>query len=531
MNNKGMTMLYVLAALLIVTFLGSALIKLGHKDTTDSIDYGSMSLSSITAKSSMQAAVNKFEKKSQDAVDFLNDYIDSDVTDTTKLWFLGTPENPISMSKKQNYAVKIQGFDTSTFTIQLLGFGYCNEGRKKVIGIYKLNGIDWELNTLPNPKPVCALHLGNGAGEINAPIHIYGNTYIDNPQATFCDGSHNSHFEGEVKTAPGNTQLTVRGAVFHGPTYFRCPVLHNAVSPHYYAGVGYERDVYISGTNDPVVTGGGMWINGNYSTENTGRIQMNGFQIFGWDDKSYYARSGGPNTLRGISTGEDGTSGELNDSIEYVYDSLGISPAAPPPFNINLDEARTYAIPVSSVASTPDADDFNNKYNSMSSSQLLGEEFLVVEGRGNNYWAAEKGGTFTKKLIWIMENEDPFRVNLSGMFETSQDAVIFLYLNNTGIEQFRNVNRFNGFIYVENTTDTLIFSGEYTSHIYGGVYVKDGIYRREGNSTFHIHYDVDVIDELDAVGVFSDTGTVVVQGDDLILTEPSITTELKGLCF
>lgn len=528
-NNKGMALLYVIAALLIVTFIGTALIRIGHFDRIASTDYGAISTASITAKSSMQAAVAKFQKQSQNSVDFLNDYL----KDSTKVWFLGDENNRVQLKGQQEYTVKLTGFDTANFFVQLEGIGYGNSNsKKKVIGIYQLQGIGWANTTNPNPKPVSALYLGNGAGEINAPIYIHGNTYIDNPQATFCDGSHNSHFDGEVKTAPGNTELTVRGAVFHGPAYFNCPVLHNSLRPIFMNGVGYEKDVIILGVNDPEIQGKGMWINGNYTTENTGRIQMNNFPIWGWDDKTHIAQAGGPITLMGIANNEHSSSDLLNDSIQGIVDSLGISAEPPPEFVINLDEARTYAIPVTSIANLPNGSDFNNKYYSMSSGQLLGGEFLVVEGRGTNWWAAQRGGTFTGKLIWIMENEDDFRIDLSGMFETSLDAVVFLYLNNTRINNFRNVNRFNGFIYIENcsNTDEHLFSG-LTSHIYGGVHIKDGIYRREGSDVFHIHYDANVINELDAVGLFSDTGTVVVQTDSLILTDTAITTVMKGLHY
>lgn len=530
-NNKGASLLFVLATLLITTFIGAALMTLARHDVISASDYNSMSTATITAKSSMQAAVAKFEKESQTTVNILNRYLKN----PNQNWLLGDNNNPVTLNAQQKYTVKITGFDTSKFIVQLEGIGHGKGGSKKrVIGVYQLDGIGWASGPVNDPKPVSALYLGDGAGEINAPIYIHGDTYINNPRATFCDGSHNSHFDGVVKTGPGSIQLTVRGAVFHGPTYFRCPVLHNALSPIYMNGVGYEKDVTISGTNDPIVQGKGFWINGNYSTEFTGRIQMNGFAIWGWDNKSFIAASGGPNTLRGIATGENPVSDELDDSIVGIVDSLGIPEDPPPPFLINLDDARTYAIPVTSVANVPDGNDFNNKYYSMLSSQLFGGVFLVVKGRGTGWWAAEKGGTFTGKLIWILENEDPFRIDQPGIFECSADAVIFLYFNNTRIDNFRNVNRFNAFIYAENYNSNQHIFGGSTSHVYGGIHIKDGIYRREGDGTqgaFHIHYDANIINQLDAVGIFADTGTTMVQIDSLILTKPAITSIFKGMHF
>jgi len=40
-----------------------------------------------------------------------------------------------------------------------------------------------------------------------------------------------------------------------------------------------------------------------------------------------------------------------------------------------------------------------------------------------------------------------------------------------------------------------------------------------------------IINELDAVGIFSDTGTVIIQGDKLVLTDTAIKTTIKGLHY
>ncbi len=539
-NNRGLALLYVMGALLITTFIGTALMNLSHNDVVSATDYSAMTTAAVSARSSMQACIALFEQQSQQTVDILNNYLDDDYNEQDKGWLQGSAGGMVVLNNQQKYNANILGFDKDNFIVQVEGQGLGKGGsEKKIVGVYYLDGIDFDETTEYGNIPINALHLGNGAGEIVAHIDINGDTYIDNPKAEFCDGSHESHFRGKVVTAEGSTQMTIRGGTFHKGAYFNCPIYCDSKEAIFMEGVGFEKDVLLVATVDPDIRSVGGFFNGDYTTCTAGRIQANNIPVYGWSAKNYIA-NGGPTGLVNITDNPGAGSTEYLSRIDNIPERLGISCDAPPDVQVFLDDARDYAIDISQVGNPPSGTNFNTKYNSLSSSQLLGGDggFMVVEGSndgGGTGWTVSSSGTFTKKLIWIIENAAmDFHCPTGGFFECSNDAIIFLYLKNTAIDNFRNFNKFRGFIYVEGPSDEIhIFGGEQDSEIHGGVYIKDGVFRRQGNSTktLKIHFEPDVINELAVVGMFIEGGVVTEATGGLILTKTNITSTQLGLHF
>jgi hypothetical protein len=105
-----------------------------------------------------------------------------------------------------------------------------------------------------------------------------------------------------------------------------------------------------------------------------------------------------------------------------------------------------------------------------------------------------------------MDNQSTLHVPFSGMFEMTSNSLFFLYLNNTQLQDYRLPDYFRGLVFSEgasSTTPKHILFG-HTNEIHGSIHIKDRIFRlQSAGGPFDIHFEPDVIRELNDLGLFS----------------------------
>lgn len=540
-NNHGATLIYILAAFMIISFIGVTMIKQSHHEQKASSDFSAMTTAEHAARSGIQATIDYFENdpNSTNILSLLNAYI-HDASHSPR-WILGDNSTYISVNSNLKYKTQLLNFsyDNVTFsnnfrvTINSYGLGKGNS-QKIITTVLNLNGLGWKND--PNQVPTNALYLGSGAGEIVSPINVHGDTYVNNPASQFVDGPHTSDFFGTFRTGTGTTTMQFRGCTFHKQAYFRCPVNFNAADALFLKGAGFEKMV----TNDGVkfeVVDGDVYFNdgfsGNGNNHTTAPILNDTNDLFWNTGSSNTYETSDDDDMADIVSDEGPGSTSYSSSISNIAGQLGISAEAPPELNVDLSAANSYRIPVSSISSQPDGDDFNDEYEDKVGN-LFGHPdtgFLVVSGMPSNYNAVSSDGPFKYKLIWILENNGvkPFRG--LHLFNTTSNAIVLIYLKNTRFEYVQPGSYFRGMFFAEDWTGTgkHIFRGN-SGHVYGAMYFEDAIFRLEsGGGDLDIHWDSTAINQLAMLNIFKTEGSV--PSDTLQLTGSSILTNNLGTQF
>lgn len=540
--KKGMSLVYVMVCLIIIGLTATALIKMSHKNALVQITYSQSESARLAVHAGFDKALAFFENEDTGTVlPLLRAWIDKPQEELTESqrWIIGTPKSYDSLYSDCQYKVQLLGFDTATFSISLYSEGLTKQGnRASAFGTYALDGLGFSKENNSDARPTNALHLGQGAGEIIAPLKVMkGDTWVDNPKSYFAGPGTPHEFYGLFMTSDrGGNTMQIKSAIFHDKAYIRCPIKIDGNSFTVKNGIGLEQSI---NTTQPVtVKGGDIYFNGDYKTTGAGAgtagIHLyNNSNAFFWEDQKFNSSP--------IATGfvtKDATTHEINDekdSIVNIKERMKITKAEPPEIIVDIDiipESYRYKASDISGGSPLTADHLNRAYGK----KTLWNDFLVITGNPYVHNSVSSSGTLNCKVIWILESAYTL-VSNSKMFTMSDNALMLLYLGDTKVNYFKLGSKFRGFIYSDGSDATEnnkhIFQAS-SSEVHGGILIKDRIFRMESNGgDFRVYYDTTALNAFDTLGLFKLVDDVdTTDGEStLIMTADRIESELLSRSF
>jgi len=542
-RNRGNATVYTIAALLVVGFIGTALMKMGQHDVIGGSDYYQASRARVAAKAGLQ----KFERITNQLPDSIVRVLYYMVIDTfSSRWVVGNENTFEDMGNGSSYRVKMIDVDSSNFTALLQAEGRIGNSKTTLNAVYELGNLEIKRNvTVPQDF---ALYIGKtNSFNMYGPIDVNGKTRISG-DVDFDALASGSRFRQLFRSSVENSYQMWRGTyTFDTIAYFGTEVRADG-NTHFYLmkESGFDPRVAMTGSNNTMDFYGDVYANANF----TGSIELDAHNHDIVVTTAFNIGSPNPgwSNYNLVQTGLTGA------NAQDLRDSLGIPKTECMP---TLDISK---IPAGSILS----------WNSLRNSGLGGGSSILtspwvyapgwneVDGKmANNIWEyANSNGklwngyavvsvdqqciategptnvTFTKKIIFVVRNTKVLQADGNGdMFRTSADASLVLYAQTGG--QLQNIGHWGfarGYIYAA-TGATLAMGGSLAPFdpFVGALHVADGAtmswYPAVMGGAPTLTYDSTVIEDLtfnkfltfpcDSTGATSSDSIVFVDGFEI----------------
>lgn len=225
-------MLYVLAALIVTSFIGIALLKMSGGDKMSNALYSTSASARIAAKSGMMSAIGYMESEDKptqnQVVLMLKEWIEkptaADVSHSSRWirWNSGDPDGFVALSPNQSYKTEIIAFDHNNLNMTLKSYGIGKGGsRATMLSVYNLEGLGYATKT--DWGPGHGFYVEDDISlVIRAPITITGNSRFSR-NTDFGAFARGSVFDGTFRTQDGQPgdAMEFKGAyTFTGNSYF-----------------------------------------------------------------------------------------------------------------------------------------------------------------------------------------------------------------------------------------------------------------------------------------------------------------------
>lgn len=531
-ETNGVSMLFVLSALVVTGFIGTSLISLNTVDKTANIFYKNSAAARSAAKSGMIAGLNILEsaEKAEDNVRLLQRWIDANAqSDLSKndLWIVGDDDTYVQLSDNLSYRTKLLAFDKEKFTITLRSEGAKTDGSKaSVTGVYKLHGLEYSKSTANIPQN--ALHLGGGADEFNRALHVYGGTYMGGSGHCYDNTGGTYKFMGPfyLENSHPSDSFELKGAEFHSRSYFdglfNVQVVASGNNCVFKKALGIETHMQVWSGAEFTVESEGIFANGSIGLPgdtklnllNNGEVKINKNQPYLYD-----CNNGGG--IKDYSKIFENYTTFKRESFVDVKGILGIS--KPPQIFLDMvaieQKAKTvswWGNPDITLPYSCSGTHMNDLYDNYKESDFFvdsaGTKWMVLKIDATGPSFSEGGELFRGKVIWIIDRQVSFGTNFYNHERLgSEKGNSFIYIKNGGnMINFKPGPIYRGFIYSDTKKQNDIQA--HKDHIfYGGLYQQNGggMIKIDGPTTgeygiFEIHYDSKVIEELRLLGIFSD---------------------------
>jgi len=445
-SERGSTVLFVMSAFLVVSFIGVVLMKMSQHDSAASSDLSASSTAQHAARSGVLAASAFFSSNTAATLEILNEYIE-DVTagNNNELtpWLFGGPSTTVAVDQMHKFKVQLLAFTydpltTDKFSITVRSTGY-GKGKSEttVVSVIALSGLEW--NMVVTPGVITPSTGGNenalyfkGPHEFNSRITLDGSAYFDS----------DVYFSDDAGGVIFNKPFIARGVAT-----FR----YSAYGAHTFNDVAY----FIAKPQMDQTWNGTMNFNRKSGFEN-GRGTSAGFPTFNWGDTRYDNTSPGNPTanipdLLGLADKISPTPPTLNESVlpaSFIYTWPGNAPITANSLHNVITNAGT------------------NLWNGYA---------VVKIPYGAQVEQLEKGGLFTGKIIIINEGEIRYGTTPCGWPNCSDNSVTVL-INKNNLYWGQNPysqTQFRGYIFNTNTQpDPLIPKVFFLSKDAGGCFDK-----------------------------------------------------------
>ncbi len=511
-NLNGMSTMYVIAAILTTSFIATALLSLSHNEVISAADYSGMHTAAISAKSGLQASEVFFRDSSESTMILLNNFIapedGEEYTDDNKCWLFGDENNPVSLHNQQKYSSYIQWLDEENIVVQVCALGY---GKSKSVckayGIYHLSGIDYEISQ--EMTSIHAIYLGGEGRNFDKPVNITGDAYFGG-DVHFNGGADGSIIDGNFKTGTSaNSSEFDGGVTFKGNAYFQTKLkVQNSLV--FEKKAGFEKEIEL---NQDMEIYDDAYFNEDFNAVGGGKVDMHSYTAYHY---------GGITTSRFINANLVSNGG----TIVGIPDSLDVPPGNEPALNLDISVIPTekkftpYDL---GIPTNFNASDLNSIYSTAQSNGQLWGDFLVVEDYNGGLNMG--GGTFNKKIIWILHKG----MNMNGNLYTSgPNSNSLFYIDGGAIQGFGSSGLFRGFVYAEGGSITYQWGPG--NDFQGSFHHKDGAgFQMNSGNTLNLSLNNDVLSEFGDLGII--TGTEEVVNDTLDLIEAYITPTLHGIHY
>jgi len=224
-NNRGVTLLYVLMALLAVSFIGLNLINLAGSDSKAGVYMGVSEVARSTTLSGHTNATtiietDKTEPMFDSIMIILNEWLQATSLDSIEhSYLIGDSTHYVSIpNTKQKYKVKISGFDVDNLIMAVeVEAESKGHAKAKNTGLYYLDGLEihsdttWSVQPDTTFQPMAAFKLGGNTDfESNCDVRVVGMTYIKGKLTT---NSCDVIFDGPFYQDKNTSVTTMNGGI------------------------------------------------------------------------------------------------------------------------------------------------------------------------------------------------------------------------------------------------------------------------------------------------------------------------------
>ncbi len=528
-DQRGASMLFVLAALIVVGFIGTALTKMSSSDQMGNALYSTSASARSAAKSGMISAIHRLENGDGSNLELLQDWVDLNIN---------TPVIITSgiISDNQSFETSLLAFDIENFNITLQTHGIGKGGaRATITSVVHLDGLDWA--TEYDWGNENAIFLGDGLSlNTHGALNIDGNVYVGTgANINFDANIHGSTFKKSfivAKAADENASVVITAGIkpqvditFEGPAYFGTkPFIDGNINLHFEDLSGFQYGAKMTGGGNHIGLMNNSYWSGNANIA-TSAGEVNGTSSPDpvlYHNGTYTAASNTNNAT--VTLGVTDASGAVNLNFE---EELGIE----------LDQCEFMVdpsvIPSSAIHhwTTGSAVFTEDSAETWWQGKELWNDFLVIQ-LDATMDLGDNGGTFDRKMI-VLVNGEELKPATGSVFDCGPNAN-FTIINNNGGE-VRNIggwDYYRGYMWSgEGSRFLLGGAGVPVKNIDGAIHAVKGVHQVEWfpePSTATINYVKEVIEELDHNGFITKTNCGDEDGtpsDQLIQTKARISVE------
>ncbi len=540
-NSQGVSMLYVLAALIVTGFIGSAMIKMVAGDRTAHALYSTSASARSAAKSGIIDAISYFENggNKDEILALLKAWVANPTP--APIWISGSTTKFVDLNTRNlvdydenndpKFKVRMLSFDERSFNITLIALGTGKgNARASITSVYNLEGlfIDREIGNVPSN----AIQLDNGNFEFNCKLTINGNTAARKKMVMNADSAY---FNGLFRLAKGidNTSgLTIfnLAAHFDSSVYIETDLKFDGGSLTLHGNttftnslLGSPKSIKIqtpaSGDIDSIYMVGGL---DNNDEEGFLDVKTNDVFLYGSPDEYEVANGGTSSTGRDIiiNAGSNSPNEVPADSIvdappvdslmEYTDAGFGVSDSLIN-FNKSVFDGKTYT-PAPPEGTKITAAWLNDKYQSTKSSHY--KNFMLMKfpknySNSTNSPFGKSEVICTAKVIIISEAKNGKgleTINLPKCDPNKANIAFYLEESSKGEVAIKGSSLFRGLVYIDKISGSghcVIKAQKDEMEISGAVYYSPKARSKfDGKSTI-ITYSQPVINELSLLGIFS----------------------------
>jgi hypothetical protein len=463
-NQGGFAAVYGLIVLLLATLSGTAILFMTQKDRASVTDYAGVRSSSLAAI----AALKAFEGQCAIAPDTTFAILKKYIINHNYKWLLGPSSASAATEQKiqfwnsssaPKYSARIIGYDSGNSFIVIEGIGYDGMGgKKKAVASYQLDGL---VMVKAQPVQSFGLFLGGALGNCNVATNLTGDVYL-----SLGGGLAEQHFNqggtitGNLKTGDGtnvfdvNTNLTVTGNA-----YIRAPLKCSAVL-RVNNKSGFEKQITV--LDQQMQLFGDAFFNSTYPSSWNKDINLNNHAV------TYNSTSPSIPTSKFVNA----SPAPVAKSSINIPNELGMTAG-------NESAADTVIMPVFAAGVTLTVSGAITSSNvetwwsnQKTAGKLYVNKWLVL--KLNGAVSMNGGGPFTKKVIWITDN-NAITVN-GNWYDCADTSNTLIYVNGSGSMTGMGVpanKKFRGYIYnLSGTGNTYQFGASTT--FYGSIHHAKG---------------------------------------------------------
>ncbi|ERP39082.1 hypothetical protein [Chitinivibrio alkaliphilus] len=509
-NSKGMSLAYAIIAVVVLGIIAATLLSISHSHRIQEIQY----TNSLSARAAVHAGLNDarsfFESRDMEdsVVALLNRWVDGDADAVRDRWVLDRDvgDSLWIVSGNMEYRVEVVGFDPNTYSISIFSEGVGRGGaRASALGVYTLHGLERRVENVT--VPINALQIDNGNYEFNVQLTINGPTSVrrvmrmNNGPVRFngpfrFDADH----DGELETS--SIGVTTR---FDGSAYFAGPLHYDGGEYRFMDNVGFAQD-FRYGSSGFTMEGGNIFFNGAVDKDGGGTDDLGGADLHYSESASVTTANGEVTPLENQFTNKGNVHTDYGDDIDTLPNHVGVhEKLGLVHFNYNLPlQHGDIWRPTGPIT----AEELNTEF---AQRELWEDEFLVVHFdniSSGGMLIQSHGVEFDGKAIIIINGAAWQGIRLN----TTSTANVAIYAEDYDGSSyaFHEPEYMRGFIYFNSVSDDnqQTFRARHPlSHYDGAIYAgKDAGTKFDGGWNAHqmVTFNPDVINELAAVGLFSD---------------------------
>ncbi len=520
-KRRGSATIYTIMTMLIIGFVGTAMIKMAKHDLISGADYYNAGNARVAAKAGLQAFESETINRPDSILTLVNDMV---IDSVPEKWIINDNSQFITIEGNRRYRVKATLIAPENFIIQIQSEGRATGSRAIITAYYELGNLE---RCSSGSLEDLALYLGDlNSFSLDGPIEIKGNSFIHGNVDMATDAS-GTHFFGRVKTSYGSDAQLWRGTyTFSDMVYF-------------------DSDIETDGDLEfNVMNRSGF--NYEINAQSSDTLHLHGNSYFN-DAVSVNLKIKSNSKIKFVAGNEFPTSGlpglDSVTAVMNIEESLGI-------------DNKLYCIPDVNISGITEKEKLQSKY-LISNLYLHGDSataiyeaardagklwhgFAVVELETSETVIPNSSGEFDGKMIIIVPDESTYgQANVfNGHFKTKSTSTLMIYVAPGGTVSDIGIGEyFRGYIYVDSDGScTLSYEDkDKPEQLIGAIHVNDDADFNWTPSPYasFITFDSTVFKELDVGGLLSFPCTSGLSNIDSVnyKSDNYITHELLGVNY